>query len=81
MKKLSFAQEDFADLSMLRTGLATRETEWEVPEDLAVVDLIELYLEIDSTLDMERGTVVQFISASGGPGSALIALVATPDVT
>ncbi len=74
MKKLSFAQEDFADLSMLRTGLATRETEWEVPEDLAVVDLIELYLEIDSTLDMERGTVVQFISASGGPGSALIAL-------
>ena len=57
MKKLSFAQEDFADLTMLRTGLATRETEWEVPEDLAVVDLIELYLEIDSTLDMAWAAV------------------------
>jgi len=74
MKKLSFAQEDIADLGLLRTGLAARETEWEVPEDLAVVDLIELYLEIESSLDMERGTVVQFVGASGGPGSALIAL-------
>lgn len=74
MKKLSFAQEDFTDIGLLRTGLATRETEWEVPEDLAVVDLIELYLEIESSLDMERGTVVQLIGASGGPGSALIAL-------
>jgi len=74
MKKLSFAQDDFADLGLLRTGLAARETEWEVPEDLAVVDLIELFLEIESALDMERGTVVQFIGASGGPGSALIAL-------
>ena len=68
MKKLSLAQEDFADLGLLRTGLAARETEWEVPEDLAVVDLIELYLETESSLDMERGTVVQFIGASGGPG-------------
>src|SRR5579859_3115092 len=74
MKKLNFAQDDFADLGMLRSGLATRETEWEVPEDLAVVDLIELYLETESSLDMDRGAVVQFIGASGGPGSALIAL-------
>ena len=54
MKKLSFAQEDLADLGLLRSGLAARETEWEVPEDLAVVDLIELYLEIESALDMNR---------------------------
>jgi len=74
MKKLSFAQEDLADLGLLRSGLATRETEWEVPEDLAVVDLIELYLETESALDVNRGTVVQFIGASGGSGSALIAL-------
>ena len=74
MKKLNFAQEDYADLGLLRTSVATRETEWEVPEDLAVVDLIELYLEIESSLAMDRGTVVQFIGASGGPGSALIAL-------
>jgi len=74
MKKLNFSQDDYGDLGIVRSGLATRETEWEVPEDLAVVDLIELYLEIEAALEMDRGTVVQFIGASGGPGSALIAL-------
>ena len=74
MKKLNFAQDDFTDIGLLRAGLAARETEWEVPQDLAVVDLIELYLEIESSLDMEGGTVVQFVGASGGPGAALIAL-------
>ena len=74
MKKLSFAKEDYADIGVVHQGLAARETEWEIPEDLAVVDLIELYLEIETTLDEDRGITVQFISASSGPGSALVAL-------
>ena len=75
MKKLSFAQDDYSDLGMLRQGLAAREADWEMPEDLAVVDLIELYLEIESTFeDEERGITVQFVGASSGPGSALVAL-------
>lgn len=75
MKKLNFAQEDYANIGVAHGhGLATRETEWEIPEDLAVVDLIELYLEIESTLDEDRGITVQLISASYGPGSAIVAL-------
>jgi hypothetical protein len=74
MKKLSFAQEDFAHIGVLHQGLATREADWEIPEDLAVVDLIELYLEIETTLKEDRGITVQFISPSSGPGSALVAL-------
>ena len=75
MKKLSFAQEDYANIGIVNNhSLATRETEWEIPEDLAVVDLIELYLEIETTLDEDRGITVQFIGASPGPGSAIVAL-------
>jgi len=76
MKKLSFAEDDYTEIGVLRHGhaIAARETDWEIPEDLAVVDLIELYLEIETTLDEDRGITVQFIGASNGPGSALVAL-------
>ncbi|MDR3437268.1 hypothetical protein [Telmatospirillum sp.] len=74
MKKLSFAHDDFPDLGLFRHGLAVREIEWIVPEDLAVVDLIELYLEIDSAFSIDRGVVIQFIGASAGPGATEVAL-------
>lgn len=74
MKKLSFAQDTFSDLGLLRHGLAVREIDWIVPEDLAIVDLIELYLEIDQALSADHGTIVQFVGASAGPGAAEVAL-------
>ncbi len=74
MNKLSFAPNDSSHLGLLRHGFGIRETEWSVPEDLAVVDLIELYLEINSALSSDRGVVVQFVGASAGSGSAEVAL-------
>jgi len=76
MKKLDFAPDDVADLGLLGQGLMLREVEWTAPEDLAIVDLVELYLEIDSGLDVgvEDGKVVQFIGASSGHGCAMVAL-------
>jgi len=76
MKKLGFAADDEAgDLGLLAQGLVLREVDWAAPEDLAIVDLVELFLEIDSGLDSaEGGKVVQLIGASSGHGCAMVAL-------
>jgi hypothetical protein len=55
-------------------GFDIREVDWTMPEDVAVVDLIELYLEIEAALATEHGMVVQFLPASAGPGAAQVAL-------
>lgn len=75
MKKLSFAQNDIEELGLLGHGLVLREIDWTFPDDLAVVDLVELYLEIESGVaTAEDGSVVQFIGASTGDGAAMTAL-------
>lgn len=50
------------------------ETDWVVPEDLPVVDLIELYLSIETALSAERGVTIQFIGAADSYGSTEVAL-------
>lgn len=55
-------------------GFDIREVDWTMPEDVAVVDLVELYLEIEAALRSDRGMVVQFIAASGGSGAVQLSL-------
>lgn len=74
MNKLSFAKNDFSEPGLPRHGHILHETDWAIPEDLAVVDLIELYLEITATLSLDRGVTVQFVGASAGAGGAEVAL-------
>ncbi|WP_445682836.1 hypothetical protein [Radicibacter daui] len=51
-----------------------REINLPVPEDLATVDLIELYLEIEASLADQDGVAIQLLAASAGNGSTEIAL-------
>ncbi|PKU23230.1 tyrosine-protein kinase family protein [Telmatospirillum siberiense] len=73
MKKLSLAPND-VDQDLARATHVLRETDWMVPDDLPVVDLIELYLGIDTALSADRGVAIQFVGASAGSGSAEVAL-------
>jgi len=75
MRKLGYAIDEISDLGMFGHGLVLREIDWPAPEDLAIVDLIELYLEIESGTDQDQGgIVVQLIGASSGAGAAMTAL-------
>lgn len=74
MTKLNIATDTYSDVGPPRRDFDVREVDWPVPEDLAMVDLIELYLEIDAALADDQGMVIQFLAASEGPGSAEIAL-------
>jgi hypothetical protein len=74
MNKLSFSDGEFPKPEAFRQELSIREIDWIAPEDLAVVDLIELYLEISGAFSMDHGVVVQFLAASAGPGSTEVAL-------
>lgn len=75
MKKSNLA---FAEFS--RRGLqedqdrSIAEIRLNAPDDLPVIDLIELYASIEYALASERGRVVQFVSATSGFGSEQIAL-------
>lgn len=74
MTKLNIAAETYPDLGPPAREFDIREVDWPLPEDLAMVDLIELYLEIDAALAGDEGMVIQLLAASAGPGSAEIAL-------
>ena len=74
MTKLNIAPEPFRDPVPPWQDHEVREVDWPVPEDLAMVDLIELYLEIDAVLDIDRGMAIQFLAAGAGPGASEIAL-------
>lgn len=73
MTKLNIAAEAYPEIGP-RREFDIREVDWPIPEDLAMVDLIELYLEIDAALSDEDGMVIQLLAASAGPGSSEVAL-------
>lgn len=79
MNKLSLTHSDHYDSKAPPQSFVVREIDWIPPEDLWIVDLVELYLEIEAALSEEpfappNGAVVQFISASTSPGGVQIAL-------
>lgn len=74
MTKLNIAPEPYHDPSPPWPGHPVREVDWHVPEDIAMVDLIELYLEIDAALAGDGGMAIQFLAAGTGPGASEIAL-------
>ncbi|MBP7339006.1 hypothetical protein [Niveispirillum sp.] len=74
MTKLNIAPEHYHDPSPSLPGHPVREVDWHVPEDIAMVDLIELYLEIDAALAGDGGMAIQFLAAGAGPGASEIAL-------
>lgn len=74
MTKLNIAPEPFHEPPPPWVEHPVREVDWPVPEDLAMVDLIELYLEVDAVLATDRGMAIQFLAASEGPGASEIAL-------
>ncbi|MFV3129074.1 hypothetical protein [Niveispirillum sp. KHB5.9] len=74
MTKFNIAPEPFHEPPPPWIDHQVREVDWPVPEDLAMVDLIELYLEVDAVLAPDRGMAVQFLAASAGPGASEIAL-------
>ena len=75
MKRTNLAAlEEYSERDLLRHGHGFREVEFNAPDDLLIVDLIELYMEIKYALPEERGLVVQFVSASNSLDSEQIAL-------
>lgn len=74
MTKLNIAPDPIRDPVPPWQDHEVREVDWTVPEDLAMVDLIELYLEIDAVLATDRGMAIQFLAAGAGPGASEIAL-------
>ncbi|HXS41107.1 MAG TPA: hypothetical protein VN766_13055 [Stellaceae bacterium] len=51
-----------------------REVELSTPDDLPIVDLIELYAGIEYALPSDQGLIVQFVTATSGLGSEQVAL-------
>jgi protein-tyrosine kinase len=74
MKRTNLALEEYSERDLLRHGHGFREVEFNAPDDLLIVDLIELYMEIKYALADEGGMVVQFVSASSSLDSEQIAL-------
>lgn len=74
MTKLNIAPEPYREPPPTWQEHVVREVDWPVPEDLAMVDLIELYLEIEAVLATDRGMAIQFLAAGTGPGASEIAL-------
>ena len=74
MKRTNLALEEYSERNLLRHGHGFREVEFNAPDDLLIVDLVELYMEIQYALPEEGGLVVQFISATSGSDSEQIAL-------
>jgi hypothetical protein len=79
MNRVSLAQGNFSDFGLPRHGFVVREIDWIPPDDLATVDLVDLYLEIEAALSAEsfvaeRGAVIQLVNASSGFGGEHIAL-------
>ena len=75
MKRTNLAAlEEYSERDLLRHGHGFREVEFNAPDDLLIVDLIELYMQIKYALPDERGLVVQFVSANSSLDSEQIAL-------
>lgn len=75
MKRTNLAAlEEYSERDLLRHGHGFREVEFNAPDDLLIVDLIELYMEIKYALPDDRGLVVQFVSANSSLDSEQIAL-------
>src|SRR5438132_104998 len=79
MKRTNLALEEYSERDLLRHGHGFREVEYNAPDDLLIVDLIELYMEVKYALADESGLVVQFVSATSGPDSEQIAPAADSD--
>src|SRR5271155_4152006 len=74
MKKMILSVEKASRLGLLWHDLVLQEVDLNVPDDLEIVDLIELYLDIESSLAFETRKVVQFVGATAGFGGEQIAL-------
>jgi hypothetical protein len=74
MKKSNLAFAEFSRHGMQEQDRPIAEISLNAPDDLPVIDLIELYASIEYALAGERGRIVQFVSATSGFGSEKIAL-------
>jgi Mrp family chromosome partitioning ATPase len=74
VRKGNLAYGDFSEREAAPRGQEFREIELSTPDDLPLVDLIELYAGIEYALPSDQGLVVQFVSATSGFGSEQVAL-------
>jgi hypothetical protein len=73
MRKANLAIGELDEPILLQPGRRFREVPFAAPDDLPIVDLVELYVEIESSLGGGSGLIVQFVTATSGFDSEQVA--------